>query len=65
MVLSFSDTDPKEQVKKGISAVDLGDCEFKLKDYYNISYNESLIILNWNRKEMKQKMKKKMIILLM
>ena len=59
VVLSFSDTDPKEQVKKGISAVDLGDCEFKLKDYYNISYNESLIILNMESKRNETKNEEK------
>ena len=46
MVLSSDDMDPKEQLKKGISAIDLGNCTEQIKEYYNISQNESLIILN-------------------
>ena len=38
--------DPKEQIKNGISAVDLGNCTQAIKDYYNISLNDSIIILN-------------------
>ena len=34
--------DPKEQIKKGISAIDLGNCTKEIKDYYNIPQNESL-----------------------
>ena len=46
VVLSSDDMDPKEQLKKGISAIDLGNCTEQIKEYYNISKNESLIILN-------------------
>ena len=37
---------PEEQLKKGISAVDLGNCTQVIKDYYNISQEENSIILN-------------------
>ena len=35
-----------EQIKNGISAVDLGNCTEIIKEYYNISKNENLIVLN-------------------
>ena len=50
LILTSDDLDPKEQLKKGISAIDLGDCTKSIKDYYNISENESLIILNMESK---------------
>ena len=43
VVLSSDDMDPKEQIKKGISAIDLGNCTGRMKECY-ISKNESLII---------------------
>ena len=46
MALSSDEMDPKEQLKKGISALDLDNCIEQIKEYYNISKNESLIILN-------------------
>ena len=46
MVLSSDEMDPKEQLKKGISALDLDNCIEQIKEYYNISKNESLLILN-------------------
>ena len=46
VILSSDDMKPEEQIKKGISAIDLGDCTQIIKQYYNISDNESLIILN-------------------
>ena len=36
----------EEQINNGISAIDLGNCTQIIKEYYNISKNESLIILN-------------------
>ena len=51
VVLSSDEMDPKEQLKKGISAIDLGNCTNVLKEYYNIPKNESLIILNMEIKE--------------
>jgi hypothetical protein len=27
--------DPKEQIKKGISGIDLGNCTKQMKEYYN------------------------------
>jgi len=50
VVLSSDEMDPKEQIKKGISAIDLGNCPDQIKEYYNISKNESLIILNMESK---------------
>ena len=50
VILSSHEMDPKEQLKKGISAVDLGNCTKEIKEYYNISKNESLIILNMESK---------------
>ena len=41
----------KNNLKKGISAIDLGNCTNVLKEYYNIPKNESLIILNMEIKE--------------
>ena len=51
LVLYSNDMDdPKKQINKGISAVNLGNCEQVLKEYCNISQNESLIILNMESK---------------
>ena len=46
MVLTSDDIKPEEQLKKGISAIDLGNCTNVLKEFYNISEEENLIILN-------------------
>ena len=46
IILSNDKEEPEKQLEKGISAVDLGECANIIKDYYNISRNESLIILN-------------------
>ena len=51
VVLTSDDMDPKEQLKKGISAVDLGNCPEIIKKHYNISKDESLIILNMESKK--------------
>ena len=48
--LTTDKMDPEEQIKKGISAIDLGECTQIIKGYYNISENESLIILNMESK---------------
>ena len=45
-VVSSNKIDPKEQINKGISAFDLGNCTNELKEFYNISREENLIILN-------------------
>ena len=38
VVLSSDDLeDPKKQLEKGISAIDLGNCTEQIKEYYNIS----------------------------
>ena len=46
VVLTSDKMNPEEQLKKGISAVDLGNCTQQIKDHYNISKEENLIILN-------------------
>ena len=48
----------EEQIKKGISAVDLGDCTQIIKQFYNISDNESFIILNIESKNLENKTRK-------
>ena len=50
VVLSSNDMDPIEQVKKGISGVNLNNCTEQLKEHYNISKDENLIILNMEMK---------------
>ena len=50
VVLSSDEMDPNEQVKKGISAIDIGNCTAQIKEYYNISKDENLIILNIENK---------------
>ena len=45
-VMFSNEINPKEQLKKGISAFDLGNCTNVLKEYYKIPDEENLIILN-------------------
>ena len=45
------DLDPIEQIKQRISGIDLGDCIDILKDIYNISKDEDLIVLVTETKE--------------
>ena len=52
MIYSVGDINPKEQLIKGISAVDLGNCTNEIKNYYNIS---SFIVLNIESKKNKTK----------
>ena len=54
-IITSDNMDPKEQLKKGISAIDLGNCTQVIKDYYNISDNESLIIMNMESKKTNEK----------
>ena len=51
MVLSSDNMKPEDQLKSGISAIDLGNCTNILKEYYNISDEENLIILNMESKK--------------
>ena len=46
VVLTSDKMNPEDQLKKGISAIDLGNCTQEIKDHYNISEEENLIILN-------------------
>ena len=57
VILSSDEMDPKDQLKLGISAIDLGNCTQVLKSHYNISHEESLIILNIETKENQTKNK--------
>ena len=65
VVLSSDEIDPKEQIKKGISAIDLGNCTEQIKEYYNISKDESLIILNMESKRDESNTNEKIIIMLL
>ena len=46
VILSSDDMNITNQLKNGMSAVDLGDCTEVLKNHYNIPKEENLIILN-------------------
>ena len=50
-IILTKDLDPFEQIKKRISGIDLGDCIDVLKDIYNISKDEDLIVLVAETKE--------------
>ena len=52
-VISSDKLNPEEQIKNGISAFDLGNCTNILKEYYEIPYEENLIILNMEIKNEK------------
>ena len=45
-VISSSKITPEEQIKKGISAFDLGNCSNVLKEHHNIPEEENLLVLN-------------------
>ena len=57
IVLSSDDITPEKQLKLGISAVDLGNCIQTIKQYYNMSNNESFIIFNMETKRDKNQEK--------
>ena len=50
-VIQSSDLDPKEQIKNGISGLDLGDCVEILKKAYNIPKDQDLIVLEIESKD--------------
>ena len=54
-IISASDVDPVEQINKGISGLDLGDCIEVLKTHYNIPENEDLIVIEIETTEDKEK----------
>ena len=54
-IIQSSDLDPKEQIKNGISGLDLGDCIEVLKKAYNIPKEKDLIIVEIESKEDKGK----------
>ena len=60
-VIQFISTSDKmsieEQLKEGISPIDLGDCTDTIKEYYNISEEENLIILNQEKRYNNEKNK--------
>ena len=49
--INSNNMNPDEQIKKGISAIDLGNCTQIIKEYYNISKYESIIVLNLETKK--------------
>ena len=49
-VVSSDNIDPEKQIKKGISSFDLGNCTNVIKEYYNISIEEKLLVLNMETK---------------
>ena len=53
LILSSDNIEPKEQISKGISAIDLGNCTNVIKEHYNISQNESFYVLNIELKKNK------------
>ncbi len=50
VVFDIENTNPKEQLKNGISAIDLGNCTNTIKDYYKI---DNFIIVNLESKNNK------------
>ena len=50
VILSSDNMDPEEQIKNGISGIDLGNCTNVIKEYYGIDKNENLIIVNIENK---------------
>jgi len=56
-IISSSDLDPLEQIKNGISGLNLGNCINILKKHYNIPNEEDLIIVEIETKEDKEKNK--------
>ena len=51
LISPSNDMTPQEQIKKGISAIDLGNCTNTIKEYYNISQNESFYVLTIESKK--------------
>ena len=56
-IIAASDIDPVEQIKNGISGLDLGDCIEILKAHYQIPENEDLIVIEIETMEDKEKNK--------
>ena len=54
-IIAASDIDPVEQIKNGISGLDLGDCIDILKAHYEIPDNEDLIVIEIETTEDKEK----------
>ena len=61
IVLSSDNMNSEEQLKNGISSVDLGNCTNVIKEYYNISQEENIIVLNMETKNNKSKMNESII----
>ena len=56
-IISSDELDPKEQIKNGISGINLGNCIEVLKGQYNIPNADNLIIVEIETKEDKEKNK--------
>ena len=50
MILLSNDINPEDQIKKGISGIDLGNCTNVIKEYHKIPLEENLIVLNMELK---------------
>ena len=57
VILTSDKISIEEQLRAGISPVDLGDCPEDIKEFYNISKEENLIILNQEKKNNNKKKK--------
>ena len=53
LILSSDDMNTNAQIEKGISAIDLGNCTNIIKEYYNMTPNESFYVLNIESKRNK------------
>ena len=51
MILTSENINPKDQIKKGISGIDLGNCINTLKDIYKIPKDENLILVSMELKK--------------
>ena len=55
LIFPSDSLNPEEQIKKGISAIDLGNCTNVLKEHYQINKDECLYVLNIESKKNKSK----------
>ena len=53
LIFLLDSINPKEQIEKGISAIDLGNCTNVLKEHYHINKDEYLYVLNIESKRNK------------
>ena len=51
IILSSDEIDPVEQIKQGISGIDLGNCIPELKDHYQLADDQDIVVLEMESKE--------------